>query len=418
MPSPLATALRRATPAGSRKRSRINLPQSGFTLVELLVVIGIIALLLGILVPSLTKARKSAQSAADMVNLRSIAQGAALYATNNKGSTPYGFIGAVPAPGLTGDAALGSMAGNFQTASYYAYFSLISNVMNPTRQAASNDGRNESGSWTRFKYNFDAVWRSPGVQADGIFPIHYAANTSLFLHMPAEVKAPGFPGVDANGNPVVNRVLRSRQMADAFSDTALFWGAPTSISPTAVAPTDVASIDRSGGPAFGSASFGNFYAANTGGGPFPNSIPITLIDNQRPCSIESFRNTSYRFYFKNGRGAAAYVNNPVQNYGQSIFIPVDEEVRVRYPNAATSYNAEIGGSSFIPEQVGGMRFRFGKDDIGNVAMGDTSVQTFRLNKKSTYAGAISVWTKSYQSDFKRQRLLSKPPAGFAETVSE
>jgi prepilin-type N-terminal cleavage/methylation domain-containing protein/prepilin-type processing-associated H-X9-DG protein len=67
--------------------------QRGFTLVELLVVIGIIALLISILLPSLNKAREAANRTACASNLRQIAMGILMYTNDHKGVFPASHLG-------------------------------------------------------------------------------------------------------------------------------------------------------------------------------------------------------------------------------------------------------------------------------------------------------------------------------------
>ncbi|MFG0292236.1 MAG: type II secretion system protein [Phycisphaerales bacterium JB050] len=69
---------------------------AGFTLVELLVVIAVLALLVGVLLPALSGARRSAQAVQCLSQMRTLGQFTSVYAGENRGHMPRSQHSAFP----------------------------------------------------------------------------------------------------------------------------------------------------------------------------------------------------------------------------------------------------------------------------------------------------------------------------------
>jgi prepilin-type N-terminal cleavage/methylation domain-containing protein len=171
----------------------------GFTLVELLVVIGIIAVLVGILLPVVNRVRRQGKLIACQSNLRSIGQAMFIYAAENKGNLPWGFVYNTYNP-TTGAA----IAPNF----IISWATLINNVMNP---------RGTSKLWQSGK--FSKAFTCPEFPDSFNQPICYGFHSVAMPNMTNEIAGNPWGGPTPPGQPLI----KTATLDQLYPDNALAW---------------------------------------------------------------------------------------------------------------------------------------------------------------------------------------------------
>jgi prepilin-type N-terminal cleavage/methylation domain-containing protein/prepilin-type processing-associated H-X9-DG protein len=132
--------------------------RKAFTLVELLVVIGVIAVLLGLLLPSIARAREQGHRLKCLANLRSLGQAMYLYAGDFRDRLPNGnFVG--DADPTHGDQVLVSLASRYDLPP--ALFHCPSDQDPVPRQIANNYMLVADSA--RVSYDFFSIYWAPEI---------------------------------------------------------------------------------------------------------------------------------------------------------------------------------------------------------------------------------------------------------------
>lgn len=131
-----------------------NSPRRAFTLVELLVVIGIIAILIAILLPTIAGANRNAKQTACAASLRSLGQIIAVYNVQFKGSMPYSLYYS-NASGVNNAAAVDDGSDSALSANTYTWWSVLRKLMRNQGNWDNSIVNNDGSRATRFMAAFN-----------------------------------------------------------------------------------------------------------------------------------------------------------------------------------------------------------------------------------------------------------------------
>ncbi|MBC8106254.1 MAG: prepilin-type N-terminal cleavage/methylation domain-containing protein [Anaerolineae bacterium] len=357
----------------SLDRRRASARPAAFTLVELLVVIGIIAVLISVLLPALSKARLRAQTVACQSNLRQIVQACVNYTVEYKGSYPFGFAFNKFNP------ANGRPSGS--DSSYITWFSSCDKYMKSKETENilldANSGFYDGAT----RRVFSAAFKCPTVDV-GTFKqqVHYFNHGVVMPNMPLELPTTFRGTVPALRSPAkVNQV---------YPDTALFWDTPVFSEAASVTPGMFWGTDHS----------------STGYAAF-----CTMIDDNAPalngenCLLSHPELPERRFRSATGDRFAGSTNVLKAPSGPIAWASDAYLIALGF---AFSQNTDYGGGTVW--NPGNARFRH--NGLGcNVAFVDGSVRTLFLNPNRTVSGSGS--STFIECEFRRYMLMIKWPSG-------
>ena len=181
----------------------------GFTLVELLVVIGIIAILIAVLMPALSRVRDQARGVQCSSNLRQLMTAAHLFAQDNKGHL-FGNWSDANNPDENKRDFLAGNTGNWQAApqagTLWKYVRDLNVYRCPSRDQDS--GRTIGAGYTNGHFDYSACLMLTGASVSNVKP------QSLYVYTTTSVQG--------QGNPAMAATVRAMNVPKDLRPTPVF----------------------------------------------------------------------------------------------------------------------------------------------------------------------------------------------------